>query len=179
VNALFQSIAKTISRQERRWMQRLGNWAPPRWVRLWMHSASRCGDGWLWFALVPLILYYGGNERLKALAAPAAAVLTGIATFLLMKRLTGRERPRSIAPFSWSRILPPDRFSFPSGHSITAFAVTVPISMFYPSAMLGLLFCAASVAASRIVLGLHFVSDVVVGSAMGAGIGYCAYSLIA
>lgn len=160
-------------------MQGLGNWAPPRWVRLWMHSASRCGDGWLWFALVPLILYYGGHERLKALAAPAAAVLTGIAAFLLMKRLTGRERPRAIAPFSWSRMMPPDRFSFPSGHSITAFAVTVPISMFYPSAMLGLLFCAASVAASRIVLGLHFVSDVVVGSAMGAGIGYAAYSLIA
>lgn len=160
-------------------MQRLGSWAPPRWVRLWMHSASRCGDGWLWGGLVPFILYYGGNERMKALVAPAAAAVAGIATFLVMKHFTGRERPRSLAPFSWCRVMPPDRFSFPSGHSITAFAVTVPISMFYPSAMLGLLFCALSVAASRIVLGLHFVSDVVVGSAMGAGFGYCAYSMFA
>jgi membrane-associated phospholipid phosphatase len=35
------------------------------------------------------------------------------------------------------------------------------------------------VAISRIVLGLHFLSDVVVGSLIGAGLGYACYTLLA
>ena len=55
---------------------------------------------------------------------------------------------------------------------MTAFAITVPVSAFYPSLELGLLFCALSIAVSRIMLGMHFLSDVVVGSALGALLGY-------
>jgi undecaprenyl-diphosphatase len=44
--------------------------------------------------------------------------------------------------------------------------------------MYGLLFCALSVAISRIMLGLHFLSDVVVGSLIGAGLGYACYHLL-
>ncbi len=54
------------------------------------------------------------------------------------------------------RCLPPDQFSFPSGHTITAFAVAVSLSRFYPELATGLLFCALSIAASRILLGMHF-----------------------
>jgi undecaprenyl-diphosphatase len=63
--------------------------------------------------------------------------------------------------------LPPDQFSFPSGHTITAFAVVISLSHFYPDLTAGLLFCAVSVAASRILLGMHFLSDVVAGAAIG------------
>ena len=55
---------------------------------------------------------------------------------------------------------------------MTAFAITVPVSSFYPSLEPGLLFCALSIAVSRIMLGMHFLSDVVVGSALGALLGY-------
>ena len=61
---------------------------------------------------------------------------------------------------------------------MTAFAVTVPLALFYPSYMIWLMLCATSVATSRVVLGMHFISDVVAGSMMGAGIGYAAYSLV-
>jgi undecaprenyl-diphosphatase len=75
--------------------------------------------------------------------------------------------------------LPPDQFSFPSGHSIGAFAFAVSIGLFEPSLMYGLLFCALSVAISRVILGLHFLSDVVIGSLIGAGLGYACYQLLA
>lgn len=143
-----------------------------------MMSSSRAGDGWLWGALAIPILWLGGTTRYRAIAVLALAALTGIAVFSLLKRLIARRRPCSIEPICWARLLPPDRFSFPSGHSITAFAITVPLSLFYPAYMMGLLFCAFSVALSRVVLGLHFLSDVVVGSLMGAGIGYAAYALM-
>ena len=71
-------------------------------------------------------------------------------------------------------MLPPDQFSFPSGHTITAFAVTLALSQFYPIMLPGLLFCAASVAASRILLGMHFLTDVLAGAAIGSTIGLLA-----
>jgi undecaprenyl-diphosphatase len=42
----------------------------------------------------------------------------------------------------------------------------------------GLLFCAISIAASRIVLGMHFLSDVLAGAALGAILGAAAEALI-
>jgi undecaprenyl-diphosphatase len=66
--------------------------------------------------------------------------------------------------------LPPDRFSFPSGHTITAFAVAVSLAAFYPDLGIGLLFCAASIALSRILLGMHFLSDVLAGALIGSGL---------
>ena len=60
---------------------------------------------------------------------------------------------------------------------MTAFSVAVPLSLFYSSLAPGLLFCALSIALSRILLGLHFLSDVLVGSVFGAILGYTVYRL--
>jgi undecaprenyl-diphosphatase len=85
-----------------------------------------------------------------------------------LKRAAGRRRPCAFEPHCWATLLPPDQFSFPSGHTITAFAVALSLIHFYPDLTVGLLFCALSVAASRILLGMHFLSDVVAGAAIGA-----------
>jgi undecaprenyl-diphosphatase len=57
---------------------------------------------------------------------------------------------------------------------MTAFAITVAFTQFYPSLAFGLMFCALSIAVSRVVLGMHFLSDVVAGAILGAGFGYLA-----
>jgi len=49
---------------------------------------------------------------------------------------------------------------------------------FYHGLTIGLLFCACSIALSRILLGLHFLSDVVAGAAIGALLGFGAYTII-
>jgi undecaprenyl-diphosphatase len=71
--------------------------------------------------------------------------------------------------------LPPDRFSFPSGHTITAFAITFSLGLYYPVLLAGLVFCAGSVAASRLILGLHYLSDVLAGMLIGTAIGVAAF----
>jgi undecaprenyl-diphosphatase len=53
--------------------------------------------------------------------------------------------------------------------------VAIPLSLFYPTLTIGLLFCALSIAMSRILLGMHFLSDVVAGALIGTGLGYLGY----
>src|SRR6516164_10381779 len=154
-------------RTDYRLMRKLNRWSAPKWLRLWMMAATRGGDGWLWYAMGAMVAVFGGAQRVPALIAAAAAVGSGIALFLRLKRFCGRKRPCAIEPHCWATLLPPDQFSFPSGHTITAFAVAVCLSQFYPTLAVGLLFCAISVAASRLLLGMHFLSDVLAGAAIG------------
>ena len=159
-----------IVHRDQRLMRRINRWNAPRWIRIWMLLATRGGDGWLWYAMGAVILAFGGEQRFRALAAAVLAAGTGILLFLRIKKLTGRKRPCAYEPHCWAKLLPPDQFSFPSGHTITAFAVAVSLSRFYPDLTIGLLFCAISVAASRILLGMHFLSDVLAGAAIGTGL---------
>jgi len=170
--------AASLSAPDRFLMHRLNRWHPPRWIRVWMLAATRAGDGWLWWCCGLAVLASNDAGRHQALAAAGMAVLAGICSFKILKRAVGRKRPCALEPHSWSNLLPPDQFSFPSGHSITAFAVITSLGTFYPSAVPVLLFCAASVAVSRVILGMHFLSDVVVGSGLGAMLGYAAALLI-
>lgn len=170
-----RGMLRFIAARDHTLMKRVNGWRPPRWIRIWMICATRGGDGWLWYAMGLILLLFGGPERFAAVgeAALSAAMATGI--FIRLKKITGRKRPCAIEPHCWATLLPPDHFSFPSGHSMTAFAVAVPLGMFYPDLVLGLLFCAFSIAVSRILLGMHFLSDVVAGSLLGAAIGFGVY----
>jgi undecaprenyl-diphosphatase len=160
-----------IIRRDYELMRLANNWEPPRWMRAYVVNATRAGDGWLWYAMGLAILLFGGEERFAALGAAATAAALSVLLFLGLKRFAGRRRPCEIEPHCWTTLLPPDQFSFPSGHTMTAFAVAVPMLLFYPTLAPGLLFCALSIAMSRILLGMHFLSDVIAGAALGAGLG--------
>jgi undecaprenyl-diphosphatase len=121
--------------------------------------------------MASIVAVVGGPERLAALGSAVLAVAVGIALFVNIKRVCGRRRPCALEPHCWAKLLPPDQFSFPSGHTITAFAVAVALGTFYPAMRPGLFFCASSVAASRVVLGMHFLSDVLAGAVVGATLG--------
>jgi undecaprenyl-diphosphatase len=166
-----------IAHRDHSLMRRIHRWYAPRWIRVWMICATRGGDGWLWYGMGLMILLFGGEQRFLAVGAAALAAGLGIALFLRLKKLTGRKRPCVLEPHCWAHLLPPDQFSFPSGHTITAFSVAVTLSLFYPSLAAGLLFCAISVAASRILLGMHFLSDVLAGAAIGTGLAFAAFHL--
>ena len=141
-----------------------------------MWWASRAGDGWLWGVCGLFVLLFGGSKKYHALAAASLAAISGVAVFMAVKRLTGRERPCKIEPH-WADLIPPDRFSFPSGHAITAFAVSQTLGSFYPSWHWMLTLVALNIGASRVILGMHFLSDVLVGMILGLLIGHTAASM--
>ena len=171
------SVIHWVAVGDHRIMRRVNRWRPPQWLRLWMIAATRGGDGWLWYAVGTIVALVGGSDRFRALAASVVAVSVGIALFLSLKRAFGRKRPCALEPHCWATLLPPDQFSFPSGHTITAFAVAMSLGSFYPALLPGLLFCAMSVALSRILLGMHFLSDVIAGGVLGTLLGYASAEL--
>lgn len=160
-----------LAARDHRVMRKVNRWRPPKLLRLWMVAATRGGDGWLWYGMGLVVALFGGDERLLALLSALLAVSVGIGTFLKLKKSFGRKRPCALEPHCWATLLPPDQFSFPSGHTITAFAVTVSLGSFYPAMEPGLLFCACSIALSRILLGMHFLTDVLAGILIGALLG--------
>ena len=173
-----EEALSTLSVPDKRLMQRINRWSAPRWFRWWMLLATRAGDGWLWGLIGIALLLSSDANRFRAIAAAACAVACGIAMFHKVKRIFCRTRPRDIEPHCWANIVTRDRFSFPSGHSTTAFAVALSLGSFYPEIMPLLLILAANVAISRIVVGMHFLSDVLVGSGAGALLGYAAFRLL-
>lgn len=175
------SVLAYVTASDFRLSGRLLAWTPPRWFRLWMLSATRLGDGWLWL-LVAGALAAGGTDEHRVLAG--AAVSAGVANVALVV-LKGRvRRPRPCdfekpKAFAVQPLLhfPSDRYSFPSGHSLNAFAIVSVLALSFPILAWPLLVLAASVAASRVVLGLHFLSDVLVGAVLGGLIGAGVYAV--
>lgn len=83
----------------------------------------------------------------------------------LVKITAGRARPKLLATEGFYGFEPfnvlPDFHSFPSGHSQTAFCAALALAAFWPRGRRALLFIAGLVAIARMVLGAHFLSDVV------------------
>ena len=97
-----------------------------------------------------------------AIAVPGLAVT-------VVKGLIGRVRPSELGPFayfpwSWQH----EYASLPSGHSTTAFAAAVAIAALWPRTRIPMLIFAVVIAASRVVITAHFVSDVVAAAFVGA-----------
>jgi membrane-associated phospholipid phosphatase len=130
-----------------------------------------------WWVKWPLIAVTGGccdaaKRRLPmtALAATAAAAIAeGVST--LLKLLTERARPPVADPAIEALISLPDSTSFPSGHAATAFAAATVVGVLHPRLRAPLLALAGMVALSRVYLGVHFWSDVLVGSLLGVAVG--------
>ncbi len=169
------SVLAHVLASDDRLCDRILEWRPRRWVRVWMLTASRLGDGWLWL-ITAVLLAASGSRGLRVLSAGAVSAGLANAFLVCVKRRVRRPRPCDSArprqfdvdPLAW---FPSDRFSFPSGHALNAFAIGSVIALAFPLTVLPVLAVAGSVAASRVVLGLHWVSDVVAGALAGLLIG--------
>jgi undecaprenyl-diphosphatase len=173
VNGLLSSVDAS----DRRVSELVRSWLPPRWFCVGMVAATRFGDGPGWAAVGLGLLAGGPHGRAAATTATVAALLASF-TFLALKRRFRRARPCDLAPHPHFHVRPPDAFSFPSGHTMNAFAIATVLALFFPFLAPALALLAVAIGASRVVLGLHFPSDVWAGAALGTLIGAGAYAWV-
>jgi undecaprenyl-diphosphatase len=129
--------------------------------RAWI-ALTHLGGVWCSIAAALLPLAIEGPVRVVALHAfLGLAVSHGIVQ--IIKRNVLRERP---ALESESLIAIPDAFSFPSGHATAAMAVAFVYATAFPAFAVPLLVLATAVGFSRVVLGVHYPSDVLAGQAI-------------
>ena len=138
-----------------------------RLIRYWFRLISRLGDGVFWYTLMAAILLVQGYEGLLPVLHMAATGLTGTLLYKWLKGKTLRPRPFEVHQDVWVTGKPLDRFSFPSGHTLHAVAFCGVALAHYPM-LAGLLIpFTAMVGMSRVILGMHYPSDVLAGAAIG------------
>ncbi|MDO3378991.1 phosphatase PAP2 family protein [Geoalkalibacter halelectricus] len=136
-----------------------------------MRTSSRLGDGPLWYLTALILLAGGGAVERWAVLAAGISLLLSVLLFTLLKNVIGRPRPFEIWADLPCQMPPPDRFSFPSGHTMTAFAACGALAVLLPGSLALFLPVAILIGFSRIFLGLHYPTDVLVGALLGSTIG--------
>ncbi len=142
-------------------------------------AVSRLGDGIFWYALMlTLLVIY----RQEAMPAVAHMLLCGGVCLLIyrwIKAKTTRMRPCHFSDDIRLTVQPLDIYSFPSGHTLHAVAFTVVGVAYYPLLAWLLIPFTLLVALSRLVMGLHYPSDVIAGAGLGAGLATLSLWLLA
>lgn len=149
-----------------------------RLIRYWFRLISRLGDGIFWYALMAAILMVQGRDGLVPVLHMA---LTGLTATLLYKWLKGktlRPRPYEVHQDVWLSGKPLDKFSFPSGHTLHAVAFCGVMLAYYPMLAWFVMSFTVMVGMSRVILGLHYPSDVLAGAVIGASISSLSIALI-
>ena len=116
-----------------------------------------------------LVLVDGRAGRAASLHLAATGTIA-LLVYKLLKRWTRRPRPFASDVRIRAWVAPLDAFSFPSGHTLHAVAFTLVALAHYPALAWLLIPFSARVAASRVVLGLHYPSDVLAATAIGSAL---------
>ena len=168
LNAFDQRLFDQLTRQERRIADLI--------LRRLSNSANR---SLLWLSIAGVMAVLGRSRtRRAAFRGVVSIAITSTLVNLPLKYLARRERP---ATRRTDRPLPislPGSFSFPSGHSASAFAFATGVAMENPQLLLAILPLAAGVAYSRVHLRVHYPSDVLAGAAIGTVMGLSSGALI-
>jgi len=169
--SLQGSLLARFDNAEYRLCRRLNRGVEHTGIRVFFKTASRLGDGVIWYALMLALPAIYGLRGLNVALVMLVSGAAGLAVYKFLKRTFVRERPFIRYTGISLAGAPLDRYSFPSGHTLHAVAFTWQASAAFPELTLLLVPLAVAIAASRVVLGLHYPTDVLVGALLGAASG--------
>ena len=156
---------------ERRLCLAMNRWGARHALRRFFGVISRLGDGVFWYALMAVLAAIGGTRGIVCALHMALTGIVAATMYKGLKRWTRRPRPfrthDAIIPY----VAPLDEFSFPSGHTLHAVSFTLIALAYFPVLAPLLVPFTVLVMLSRIVLGLHYPSDVLAATVIAAVLG--------
>lgn len=128
---------------------------------------SKTADGWL-YPLIPIIAFGTGFIDSYLLTSTLfLAFALERTVYLLAKKGFKRKRPANILPNFRSLVIASDEFSFPSGHTSAAFLAITTLSLVVSPIFVCCYLWSLAVGCSRVVLGVHFPTDILMGAILG------------
>jgi undecaprenyl-diphosphatase len=126
---------------------------------------AHSGDSWFWGAALIVLWFFSGPYWREWEVVEFAGIGLLAVIVLGIKFLVRRQRPEG----EWGRIYRnTDPHSFPSGHAARAFMIATVGSVLGPTWLGFVLWIwAPLVAVARVAMGVHYVSDIVAGAALG------------
>ena len=156
--------------RETRWCRRANHYCRRRHVRRLFATVSRLGDGVFWYVLMGMLVVVDGFDGLRASIHMAATGVMALLLYKGLKRWTRRPRPFAADLRIRAWVAPLDEFSFPSGHTLHAVSFTIVALAYYPWLAPLLVPFTLAVGLSRVVLGLHYPSDVLAATAIATAL---------
>lgn len=160
------------------WCLRLNHFSADKQVALFFKVISRLGDGWFWYALIAALAVYGGQLAYVFLMKTLLVSGLGVVLYKYLKQHTLRPRPYQVHQAIVLGERPLDHFSFPSGHTLHAVLFTIMLGSQWPVLLTILVPFMLLVGLSRMILGLHYPTDVLIGAALGASLAISALILL-
>lgn len=136
------------------------NCTPVRWI-------SRTGDGHLYLAGGLILWFFEPQYGDLFLYTALTAYALELPVYLLLKKSLRRQRPCDLLRNFRAHISPSDKFSLPSGHTAAAFLMASLLAHFYPPFALVVYLWATTIGLSRVLLGVHYPSDILAGACLG------------
>ncbi len=167
-----------LIRREQAWCRSVNRWGARHAVRAYFRAVSRLGDGLFWYSLMALFAFWEGTRGLQAAAHMAIIGACAAILYRRLKRWTRRPRPFAVDASIRAWITPLDEYSFPSGHTLHAMSFSAVAIAWYPGLALILLPFTFSVALSRVVLGVHYPSDVLAAGLIGLVLAAASFLLL-
>lgn len=147
---------------------RVNRLSQARGVRSFFIAISKAGDGGCWIFLAVACLLSGREDAPVFVARALATAVAGIVIYRLLKNRLVRERPYISNAGIICGTAPLDRYSFPSGHTLHAVSFAILFTAFDSWLAFIVVPLALLIALSRVVLGLHYPSDVIAGVVIGS-----------
>lgn len=148
-------------------MNRCLNWPG---VQAFFAFISRLGNGRAWYGLMLALPVLKGREAVPVVFRMAVSGVVTLCIYKMIKSATGRARPNTVLEEIVAGTTPLDQYSFPSGHTMHACAFSFVAMHHYPSLGVILVPFVAMVSLSRVILGLHYPTDVLIGAILGSTI---------
>ena len=165
---MLREFTNNVTRWDTLLFHRIFGWGDRRFLTRSFRIISWSANGYLYpfIALYVLLKCDATVSKPFLISAFVAFPIKGL-LYQFLKQSMKRDRPYEKMDEIHFRVRPPDRFSFPSGHTASAFLIMTLLTRFFPILQVPTLLWATTVGIARVHLGVHYPTDVLAGALLG------------